>query len=120
MTVMPQTLRSFRDNVLPRPTLFDILAHFEPQAHYQFSRRVRNDFELLANRYYKSTWMLGSYGGKAHMHTDIRGIGVASRIEIGRLVLRESNFQALIESAFELFNQAQERHLASGKIDRLL
>lgn len=120
MTVMTQTLKTFRENVLPRPTLFDILAHFEPQAHYQFSRRVRNDFEELANKYYKSTWMLGSYGGKAQMQTDIRGIGVASRIEIGRLVLREGNFQALIESAFELFQQAQEHQLASGNIDRLL
>ena len=120
MTVVDQTLKSLKENVVPRPTLFDLLAHFEPQAHYQFSRRVRNDFENLAKKYYKSTWMLGSYGGKAHMQTDIRGIGVASRIEVGRLVLREGMLQDLIENAFDLFREAQDRELASGKIDRIL
>ena len=31
--------------------------------------------------------MLGSYGGKARLQTDVQGIGVATRMEVGRLSL---------------------------------
>jgi len=64
--------------------------------------------------------MLGSHGGKARLQTDIQGIGVATRLEIGRLVFGEGRQREQIQSAFELFRAAQERHLASGPIDRLL
>ncbi len=103
-----------------RPTVFDITAYYEPSAHFQYSRRIRDQFEHLAKQHYRSTWMLGRYGGLARMQTDIQGIGVATRIEVGRLVLREGRRQALIHSAFELFREAEEHGLVSGCIDRLL
>lgn len=102
-----------------RPTVFDIVTHYEPQAHYHFSRRLRNEFDVLAKKYYRSTWMLGSYGGKAHMQTDIRGIGVASCIEVGRLAMRLGKLPELLENVFELFLEAQTRELASGDIARI-
>ena len=71
------------------PVIFDITAYCEPSAHFKFTRRIRNDFDVLAGEYSQSTWMLGSYGGKARLQTDVQGIGVATRIEVGRLSLRE-------------------------------
>lgn len=102
------------------PTVFDITAHFEPSAHFQYSRKVRNDFSALAKEHARITWMLGRYGGKAQMQTDIQGIGVATRIEVGRLAFRASSQPALIQSAFQLFESSQEKGLASGRIDRIL
>lgn len=102
------------------PTVFDITAHFEPSAHFQFSRKIRNDFERLAKKHARRTWMLGRYGGRAKMQTDIQGIGVATRVEVGRLAFRVKSQQALVQSAFELFQESQEQDLASGKIDRIL
>lgn len=119
MTVVSQVLKTVGDSV-PVPRVFDITAYFEPSAHFQYSRRIRNDFDKLAAEYSMSTWMLGSHGGKARLQTDIQGIGVSTRLEIGRLVFREGSQKRQIQSAFELFRAAQERHLASGDIDRLL
>ncbi len=102
------------------PTIFDITAHFEPSAHFQFSRKIRNDFDRLARKHARHTWMLGRYGGRAKMQTDIQGIGVATRVEVGRLALRASRQPELIRSAFALFQESQEQSLASGKIDRIL
>ena len=119
MTVVPQVIKSLSESV-PRPKIFDISAHFEPSAHFQYSRRIRNDFDELAKVYSKSTWMLGSHGGKARLQTDIQGIGVASRMEIGRLAFREGSQRELIQNAFELFREAQEKNLASGEVDRIL
>ena len=83
------------------PTIFDLIAHFEPSAHFQYSRKVRNEFSALAKEHAKITWMLGRYGGKAQMQTDIQGIGVATRIEVVRRAFSGSRQQALIQSAFE-------------------
>lgn len=101
-------------------TVFDITAFFEPSAHFQYTRRVRDEFEKLAKAYSKSTWMLGSHGGKARLQTDIQGIGVATRLEIGRLAFREERQKDLIQNAFEFFLEAQRKGLVSGAIDRLL
>jgi len=123
MTVVPQVLKNLSGNLsesVSLPTVFDIAAYFEPSAHFQFSRRVRSAFEELAKAYARSTWMLGSHGGKARLQTDIQGIGVGTRIEIGRLVFREGRQQELIQNAFELFREAQEKGLVSGALDRIL
>ena len=103
-----------------RPIVFDLVAHYEPSAHFQFSRRVRNEFDELAKEYTRSTWLLGRYGGRPVMQTDIRGIGVASRVEIGRLVLREGKQAELIGSAMQMFAACQEKNLASGAISRVM
>jgi hypothetical protein len=103
-----------------RPTIFDLVAHYEPSAHFQFTRRVRNDFDELADEYSRSTWLLGRYGGRAVMQTDIEGIGVACRVEIGRLVLRGGSQHSLIRSAIQMFREAQERNLSSGPISRII
>ena len=84
MTVVSQAIKNWSDGV-SLPKIFDITAHFEPSAHFQYSRRVRKEFDVLARTYAKSTWMLGSHGGRARLQTDIKGIGVATRVEIGRL-----------------------------------
>jgi hypothetical protein len=109
-----------RSALLKRPILFDLVAHYEPSAHFQFTRRVRNGFDELAREYSRSTWLLGRYGGRAVMQTDIEGIGVACRVEIGRLVLREGNQYELIRSAMQMFSQAHDRDLASGPVSRIL
>jgi len=119
MTVVSHVLKTVADSV-PVPRVFDITAHFEPSAHFQYNRRIRNEFDHLAAEYSRSTFMLGSHGGKARLQTDVQGIGVATRLEIGRLVFREGRQLEQIKSAFQLFQTAQERHLASGGIDRLL
>lgn len=100
-------------------TVFDITAFFEPSAHFQYTRRVRSEFDELAKTYSRSTWMLGSHGGRARLQTDIQGIGVATRLEIGRLTFGEESQKELISNAFELFHEAQRRGLVSGPIDRL-
>jgi hypothetical protein len=64
--------------------------------------------------------LLGKYGGRPAMQTDIQGIGVASRLEIGRLVLRERDQQPQLASAFGMFRACQDHALASGPIDRIL
>ena len=119
MTVVSQVFKSVSENV-PKPKVFDITAYFEPSAHFQYNRRIRNEFDELAKSHAKSTWMLGSHGGKARLQTDIQGIGVATRLEIGRLAFLEGSQKPLIQNAFELFHEAQEHELVSGGIDRLL
>ena len=109
-----------RSTPLRRPTIFDLVAHYEPSAHFQFTRRVRNDFDQLADEYSRSTWLLGRYGGRAVMQTDIEGIGVACRVEIGRLVLRPGSRYALLQSAMQMFREAQDRNLSSGPISRII
>jgi hypothetical protein len=103
-----------------RPTIFDIVAYFQPSSHFKYSRRVRKEFDEIAREYAKSTWLLGKYGGKARMQTDIAGIGVATKVEIGRLSLRADNRLNLIQSAFELFRECEKRQLVSGGIERIL
>lgn len=102
------------------PTIFDFTAHCEPSAHFKFSRRVRRDFDDLADEYAESTWMLGSFGGKARLQTDVQGIGVATRMEIGRLSLRRRRRKGLLQSAFELFREACDKGLGSGPVERIL
>jgi hypothetical protein len=102
------------------PRLFDMTAYYEPSAHFQASHRIRSNFDGLARDHYKSTWLIGKYGGKARMQTDIKGIGVATRVEIGRLALSTAGQQQKIHDAFELFQKTQEIELASGPIDRIL
>lgn len=103
-----------------RPLVFDLVAHYEPSAHFQYTRRVRNEFDVLARNYTRSTWLLGRYGGRPVMQTDIEGIGVACRVEIGRLVLRDGKQYELIHSAMRMFREAQDQDLASGAISRLI
>lgn len=119
MTVVSQVFKSVGENV-PKPKIFDITAYFEPSAHFQYNRRIRDQFDELAKNHAKSTWMLGSHGGKARLQTDIQGIGVATRLEIGRLAFLEGSQKPLIRNAFELFREAQKLGLVSGEIDRLL
>ncbi|MEW6754397.1 MAG: hypothetical protein AB1505_25955 [Candidatus Latescibacterota bacterium] len=119
MTVVAQVLKGFTGGV-PKPKVFDITGYFEPSAHFQYSRRVRAELEDLAREYARSTWMLGSHGGKARLQTDIQGIGVATRLEVGRLAFREDSQKALIQNAFELFAEAHRRGLVSGPIERIL
>ncbi len=121
MTAAPkQTAVGSRGVPRLRPTAFDLVAHYEPSAHFKFTRRVRNDFDVLADEYSRSTWLLGRYGGRAVMQTDIEGIGVACRVEIGRLVLRGGSQFASIHSAMQMFREAQDRNLASGPISRII
>ena len=102
------------------PTIYDFTAHCEPSAHFKFSRRVRRDFDVLAGEYAQSTWMLGSFGGKARLQTDVQGIGVATRMEVGRLSLRRTRRKGLVQSAFELFREACAKGLGSGPVERIL
>jgi|APSaa5957512622_1039677.scaffolds.fasta_scaffold05310_7 hypothetical protein len=119
MTVVSQAIKNWSDGV-SLPKIFDITAHFEPSAHFQYSRRVRKEFDVLARTYAKSTWMLGSHGGRARLQTDIQGIGVATRVEIGRLAFTGGSQKDLVQNAFEMFREAQEKGVVSGPIDRLL
>ena len=102
------------------PVIFDITAYCEPSAHFKFTRRIRNDFDVLAGEYAQSTWMLGSYGGKARLQTDVQGIGVATRMEVGRLSLREGRRKGLVQNAFEFFREACDKGLGSGPVERIL
>ena len=121
MTAVPRIMRAGVGAVpMPKPTMFDLATHYEPSAHFKFSRRVRNEFEAVARDYSRSTWLMGRYGGKPVMQTDIQGIGVASRVEIGRLSLREGSQGSLLHSAFEFFRECGDRGLASGPINRIL
>jgi hypothetical protein len=103
-----------------KPAVFDLVAHYEPSAHFQFTRKVRNEFDTLADKYSRHTWLLGRHGGRAVMQTDIEGIGVACRVEIGRLVFRPSSRYDLIKSAMRMFREAQDNDLASGQVSRVL
>ena len=105
---------------MQRPTVFDLAAHFEPSSGFKFSRRVRNDFERLARRHSRSTLLLGRFGGKPAIHTDIQGIGVSTRVELGRLSLLESRQQKLFENAFQMFGECLTENVASGPIDRIV
>jgi hypothetical protein len=121
MSAIPKILPQENKNaVLKQPTIFDLTAYFEPSSHYRFSRRVRNQFDDLARRYSSPTWLLGRFGGKARMQTDISGIGVASRVEVGRLSMREGSQEELIKSAFTLFDACGQAELVSGDMSRLL
>jgi hypothetical protein len=121
MTILTDTVRSGVKVLSIRgPAIFGLTAHYEPSAHFTFSRRVRRNFDDLAREFTKWTLLLGKFGGRPVMQTDIQGIGVASRLEIGRLVLRERDQQPQLLSAFEMFKACQDRSLASGPIDRIL
>ena len=119
MTAVKKMIKGWSQALVPVPTVFDITARYEPSAHFQLSRRMRNQFDGLATAFYQSTWMLGSHGGKARMNSEIQGIGVATGVEVGRLVFRAGKLQSPIESAFELLRRTQEEQLASGALDRL-
>ncbi len=119
MTAISHTIRHLGGH-LSLPKVFDITVHYEPSAHFRFTRKIRNDFDELARLHAQSTWLLGSHGGKARMQTDIQGIGLATRLEVGRLSLREGNQRAQLHSAFELCKAAGEQGLSSGKVERLL
>ena len=119
MTAISKTIRGWGVQ-LPLPKVFDVTVHYEPSAHFRFTRKIRNDFSELARDHAQSTWLLGSHGGKARMQTDIQGIGLATRLEVGRLSLREGKQGELLRSAFRLCKEAEERGLSSGKIERLL
>ena len=109
---------SLKGNSLP--IVFDFTAHCKPNAHFQFSRRIRNDFAALANEHAKSTLMLGSFGGKARLQTDVQGIGVATRMEVGRLSLLRGRRKNLLQGAFAFFREACDKGLGSGPVVRML
>ena len=103
------------------PTLFDLTAHYEASADFRFSSGTRSRFASLARRHDDRTWLLGRYGGRARLHSDIHGIGTATRVEVGRLSLvRRTGPNSLVTDAFQLFQEAQESKVASGPIDRIL
>ena len=121
MTMLTETVKSGVRALSTRtPAVFGLTAHYEPSAHFTFSRKVRRNFDDLARRYTRWTLLLGKFGGRPVMQTDIQGIGVASRLEIGRLVLRGRDQHQQLVSAFEMFKACQDRELASGPIDRIL
>ena len=101
MTAISQTIRGWGVQ-LPLPKVFDVTVYYEPSAHFRFTRKIRNDFEELARDHAQSTWLLGSHGGKARMQTDIQGIGLATRLEVGRLSLREGKRQTAKAKRLEL------------------
>ncbi len=119
MTAISKTIRGWGVQ-LPLPKVFDVTVYYEPSAHFRFTRKIRNDFDELARDHARSTWLLGSHGGKARMQTDIQGIGLATRLEVGRLSLREGKQGELLRSAFLLCKEAEKHGLSSGKIERLL
>ena len=118
MTNIAKTIKQWGEH-LPLPKVFDITVHYEPSAHFRFTRKIRNDFNELARQHGQSTWLLGSHGGKARMQTDIQGIGLATRLEVGRLSVRHGRQRLLLESAFKLCKVASEKGLSSGGLDRL-
>jgi hypothetical protein len=101
------------------PTTFAITVFYQANARYHCSRRIRKRFDELARTYFSPTWMLGRYGGKARLRTEIEGIAVATRVEIGRVAFREESAGQLLASAFALLRQAHEQGLTSGILDRL-
>lgn len=120
MTAISHTIRHLSGQIISMPKVFDITVYYEPSAHFRFTRKIRNDFDELASKHAQSTWLLGSHGGKARMQTDIQGIGLATRLEVGRLSLREGKQREQLHSAFELCKAAGELELSSGKVERLL
>ncbi|NQT41618.1 MAG: DNA polymerase/3'-5' exonuclease PolX, partial [Planctomycetes bacterium] len=81
---------------------------FEPSAHFQYNRRIRNEFDALAKNHAKSTWMLGSHGGKARLQTDIQGIGkdlaekATTLVETGSLPMLDELLQSIPESVLAI------------------
>ena len=122
MTVVADTLKAQVARVgnisKPQPTLFDFVAWYEPSAHFRYTRGIRKAFEELAREYAKTTLLLGRFGGRPVMQTDIQGIGVASRVEVGRLSLLNGH-RPLIENVFEMFRDCQQREFVSGPLDRM-
>tara|TARA_B100000686_G_scaffold350070_1_gene444978 strand:- start:2736 stop:3962 length:1227 start_codon:yes stop_codon:yes gene_type:complete len=117
-----------KNAVLPRqiirspakPTIFDIAAYFEPSAHFKFNRRVRNEFDQLSREYSRSTLLLGRYGGRPVMHTDIQGIGVATRVELGRLSIFPGRQHTLFENVLEMIAECQRQRVVSGDVERIV
>jgi len=100
-----------------RPTIFDLAAYYEPSADFVLSRKTRDSFEQLADQYTRSTLLLGRFGGRPVMQTQVQGIGVATRLEVGRLALRPGGAATLLQSALEMFAECEARSLTSGKVD---
>ena len=123
MTVVPDVLRAKVGKVSsikkPKPTIFDIVAWYEPSAQFKYTRGVRKAFEEMAREYTKSTLLLGRFGGRPVMQTDIQGIGVATRVEIGRLALLKGHQQPLIKGVFDMFLDCLKRELVSGPLERM-
>ena len=88
MTAISKTIRGWGVQ-LPSAKSFRRYGALRTQRTLSFTRKIRNDFDDLAREHAQSTWLLGSHGGKARMQTDIQGIGLATRLEVGRLSLRE-------------------------------
>lgn len=123
MTVVPDVLRAKVAKVSrmekPKPTVFDIVAWYEPSSNFKYTRGVRKAFEEMAREYTKSTLLLGRFGGRPVMQTDIQGIGVATRVEIGRLSLLNGHQQSLIKGVFDMFRDCMDRELVSGPLERM-
>lgn len=123
MTVVPDVVRAKVAKVShmekPQPIVFDIVAWYEPSSHFKYTRGVRKAFEEMAREYTRSTLLLGRFGGRPVMQTDIQGIGVATRVEIGRLSLLKGHQQALIKGVFDMFRDCMGRELVSGPLERM-
>ena len=102
---------------LRRPTVYDLAAHYEPRTDFSFSRKTRDSFDELASQYTRSTYLLGRYGGRAVMQTQVHGIGVATSLEVGRLVVRPQRAGVLLKDAFEMLAKCEAQQLTSGKVD---
>ena len=97
MTAISKTIRGWGVQ-LPFPKVFDVTVHYEPGAHFRFTRKIRNDFDDLARRHAQSTWLLGSHGGKKLACRRIyRALGWL-RGGVGRLSLREGRQGDLLRS----------------------
>ena len=103
-----------------KPAVFDLAAYFEPSAYFEHNRGKRKQFDGLVQPYKRSTWMLGRYGGTPRLRTDLQGLGVATRIEVGRLAWSPKQRRDQLSNAFGLFLEAQRTGLASGPVDRIL
>ncbi|MEE2913219.1 MAG: hypothetical protein VX745_00955 [Pseudomonadota bacterium] len=102
-----------------RPQVYDLVAHYEPRSDFSLTHSIRAAVKELGQEYRGSTLMTGAHAGTPVIHTDMRGISIGTRLEISRLAIREKDRQPLVAEVFRMFQEAAERGIASGPIDRM-
>ena len=102
-----------------RPQVYDLVAHYEPRSDFSLTHSIRAAVKELGREYRGSTLMTGAHAGTPVIHTDMRGISIGTRLEISRLAIREKDRQPLVAEVFRMFQEAAERGIASGPIDRM-
>ena len=98
---------------------FDLVAYYEPRADFALSANVRKALDDLAGKHTRHTMMMGRHSGKPVLHTDIQGISVGTRIEVGRLAFRSSKRVEIVSEMLRLFKEASELEISSGPIQRV-